>query len=79
MMAQTCVSMNTLTDFADDVDSQKSTTGYVFALGSESVSWVSSLQKVVALSTTDVEYAAATEACKELIWLNDFLKELGKE
>jgi len=28
---------------------------------------------------TEAEYVAVTEACKELIWLNDFLKELGKE
>ena len=25
------------------------------------------------------EYVAATEACKELIWLNDFLKKLEKK
>ena len=28
---------------------------------------------------TETEYVAATEAYKELIWLKDFLKELGKE
>jgi len=52
-------------DFAGDVDSQKSTTDYVFTLGSGAVSWVSRLQKIVALSTMEVEYVAATEACKE--------------
>jgi len=56
-------------DFACDVDSQKSTAGYVFTLGSRAVSWASRLQKIVALSTTEAEYVAATEACKELIWL----------
>ena len=30
-------------DFAGDVDSQRSTTGYVFTLGSGAVSWVSRL------------------------------------
>ncbi|GJX59461.1 putative RNA-directed DNA polymerase [Tanacetum coccineum] len=31
----------------------------------------------VALSTTEAEYMAATEACKELLWLKRFLQELG--
>ena len=43
------------------------------------VSWVSRLQKIVALSTTDGEYVAATETCKEMIWLKIFMKELDKE
>jgi len=27
----------------------------------------------------EAEYVAATEACKNLIWLKNFMKELGKE
>jgi len=66
-------------DFAGDVDSRRSTTDYIFTMKSRAVSWVSRLQKTVALCTTEAEYVAATKACKELIWLKDFLKELGKE
>ena len=33
---------------------------------------------VVALSTTKAEYVAATEASKEIIWLQRFMDELGK-
>ena len=40
---------------------------------------MSQLHKIVALSTTEAEYIAVTEASKELIWLQGFLKELGKE
>ena len=40
---------------------------------------MSRLQKIVALSTIEAEYVSVTEACKELIWLKDFLKELEKE
>jgi len=65
-------------DFAGDVDSW-STTGYVFTLGGGAVSWVSRMQKIIALSTTKTEYVAMTEVCKELIWLKNFMKELGKE
>ncbi|KAK7337003.1 hypothetical protein VNO77_17559 [Canavalia gladiata] len=41
------------------------------------VSWQSRLQKCVALSTTEAEYMAATEAGKEMLWLKHFLQELG--
>ena len=38
---------------------------------------MSRLQKCVALSTTEVEYVAATEACKEAIWLICLVGDLG--
>ncbi|KAM0059035.1 putative RNA-directed DNA polymerase [Helianthus debilis subsp. tardiflorus] len=60
-------------------ESFKSTTWYVFTVGGTAVSWMSKLQKSVALSTTEAEYMAVAEASKELIWLKNFLKELGKE
>ena len=43
----------------------------------ELISWKSSLQPVVALSTTEAEYIALTEAAKEAIWLKDLINELG--
>ena len=43
------------------------------------VSWQSKLQKCVALSTIDAEYIAAAEACKEMLWLKNFLLELGQK
>ena len=60
-----------------DKDSRRSTIGYVFTVGGTTISWISKLQKVVALSTTEAEYVAATEASKEVIWLQRFMKELG--
>jgi hypothetical protein len=39
-------------DMADDKDSKRSTAGYVFIVGGTTISWISKLQKVVALSTT---------------------------
>ncbi|KAE8706560.1 hypothetical protein F3Y22_tig00110392pilonHSYRG00195 [Hibiscus syriacus] len=41
------------------------------------VSWVSKLQSVVATSTIEAEYVAATQASKEAIWLKMLLEELG--
>ena len=51
-------------DMEGDKDSRRSSIGYVFIIGGTAVSWVSKLQKVVALSKTVVEYVAATEASK---------------
>ena len=66
-------------DFTGDIDSRKSTTEFVFTLGGTAISWVSNLQKIVTLSTTEAEYVAATETGKEMIWLHGFLDELGKK
>ena len=64
---------------AGDIDNRRSTTGYVFTVGGTDVSWVSKIQSVVALSTREAEYVAATEASKEIIWLQRFMGELGKK
>ena len=53
-------------DFAGDINSRKSTIGFVFTLGGTVISWASNLQKIVTLSTTEAEYVAATEAGKEI-------------
>lgn len=64
-------------DMAGDVDSRKSTSGYLITFAGGAVTWQSRLQKCVALSTTEAEFIAITEACKELLWLKKFLQELG--
>ena len=62
-----------------DRDNRRSTTRYVFTVGGTSVSWVSKIQSIVAFSTTEAVYVAATEASKEMIWLQRFMDELGKK
>lgn len=64
-------------DYAGDLDKSKSTTGYVFTLAGGAVSWISKLQSIVATSTTEAEYVAATQASKEAIWMQMLLEELG--
>ncbi|XP_048609058.1 secreted RxLR effector protein 161-like [Brassica napus] len=39
-------------DYASDVDSRRSMTGYIFALGESVVSWKATLQSTVTFSTT---------------------------
>ena len=56
-------------DLVGDIDSRKSTTGFVFILVGTAISWGSNLQKVVALSTIEDEYVATIKVEKEMIWL----------
>ena len=64
-------------DMAGDFDSRKSTSGNLITYAGGAVSWQSKFQKCVAFSTTEAEFIAATEASKELLWLNKFINELG--
>ena len=49
-------------DMAGDVDSRKSTSGYLISFTGGAVAWQSRLQKCVALSTIEAEFIAITEA-----------------
>ncbi|CAM8959013.1 unnamed protein product [Rhodiola kirilowii] len=64
-------------DYAGSVDTRKSQTGLVFMVFGTAVSWKANLQKVVALSTTEAEFMAITEAVKEALWLKGIMAELG--
>lgn len=64
-------------DCAWCLDTRTSTSGYIFTAYGGAVSWKASLQKVVALSTTEAEYMAATEAVKEGLLLQGFIEEVG--
>ena len=65
-------------DFAGDIDTRKSTAGYCFFMGDGgSVSWSSKLQKSVATSTLEAEVYAASEALKELIYLQGIMYDMG--
>ena len=64
---------------ASDKDNRRSTTGYVFTVGGIVVGWVSKIQSVVSLSTTEAECVVSIEASKEIIWLQRFMDELGKK
>lgn len=64
-------------DFAGDVDSRKSTSGYVFLWNDGAVAWSSKKQNVVALSSTEAEYVAAATCACQAIWVQGILEELG--
>jgi hypothetical protein len=54
--------------FQTNKDDSKSYSGFVFTLNGGAISWKSSKQDMVADSTTEAEYIAASEAAKEGIW-----------
>ena len=64
-------------DYASEVDDKRSITGYVFILSGGPICWKSTLQSIVAMSTTKAEYMAVVEAAKEALWLKGLVKELG--
>jgi hypothetical protein len=66
-------------DYAGDIDDRKSTSGYVFLLGSGAVAWSSKKQPVVTLSTTEAEFIAAASCACQSVWMHRILEKLGHE
>jgi hypothetical protein len=64
-------------DYAGDLQTRRSTSGFVFIHLGGPVSWASRRQPCVALSTTEAEFVAAADATKEAVWFQQLLSELG--
>eukprot|EP01041_Mallomonas_annulata_P042119 gene42119-biopygen5493 len=54
-------------DFANDMDSRRSITGYVFRFAGAPISWPFRAQVPTALSTMEAEYMAASAAVQEAL------------
>ncbi|CAL5403117.1 unnamed protein product [Camellia sinensis] len=63
-------------DYAGDSNDRKSTSDYVFMMGSGVISWSSRKQPIVTLSTTKAEFVAATSCACKAIWLRRLLETL---
>ena len=63
-------------NWISDTKDTKSTSGYVFTLGGEAVSWKSSKQTCIAISIMDSEFIALDKAGEEAEWLHHFLEDM---
>jgi len=60
-------------DWANCLMNRRSTTGFCFLYNRNLISWNSTLQHTVALSTCEAEYMALKETFKEAIYLSGIL------
>jgi hypothetical protein len=65
-------------DYAGDLDTRQSTTGFVFLMNGGPISWCSKKQNTVASSTVEAEYLAFHAATKEARWLSTLLGHFGR-
>lgn len=63
-------------DFASDVTTRRSVSGYILMIGGGPVCWQSRRQKSISTSTAEAEYVALFEASKQAIWVHGFLSDL---
>ena len=66
-------------DYADKANDRRSVSGTVITLGGAAVSWASSTQRCVTLSTTEAEYVALGEGVKEALFTGAVLSFICPE
>ncbi len=65
------------TDWTEDTDTRHSHTGFVLMFNGGPIIWKSYRQDSVALSTSEVEYMAASEGGKEVVYIRVILQDFG--
>lgn len=68
---------HTDSDWASDPIKRRSQTGFFMTLASGMVCWASRAQKTVALSSTEAEYMALSDCCRQIMWIVNLFSELG--
>ena len=63
-------------DYAGDLGTRRSTTGFQLTAAGAAVTWSSRLQPTVAVSTAEAEYQAAAAVTKEALWMRKLLQDL---
>jgi hypothetical protein len=60
-----------------NINDCKSTSGYVYIMAGGAIMWRLKKQMMVALSSTEAEYIALSEAGRKACWLRNLFEELG--
>jgi hypothetical protein len=63
-------------DWNEDLDDRKSTSGFVFFMGSVAFTWLLKKQPIVTLSICEVKYVAASSCIYHSLWLRKLLNEI---
>ena len=63
-------------NWAQDTNDHRSTSGFIFDVAGSSIAWSSKKQATVATSSVEAEYIASANATKEAVWLHTLLTEL---
>ena len=66
-------------DWGGGIDDSRSTSGYLFCLGTSCFSWSSRKQETTTQSTAEAEYIAGASTVNKDIWLRKMMKDLGHE
>jgi hypothetical protein len=64
-------------DFTGCLDTEKSTSGYIFTLANGVISWKSFKQTITTSSTIYAEFVACYEVTRQAEWLKKFIPGLG--
>ena len=64
-------------DWAGDVDSRRSMSGFLSKMGMSTIQWKATGQKCVTLSTFGSEVMALVSGTEQTIWAREFLKSAG--
>lgn len=63
-------------NWAEDRLDRKSNSGYIFQINGGTISWSCKKQTCVSLSSTEAEFIALSDACKEAIWIRQLLEDM---
>jgi len=64
-------------DWASDVNTRRSTSGFFIKLAGGLISWTTKVQKTVALSSTEAEYMVLSDCSRQVVWMHTLMGELG--
>lgn len=81
LSSRNCLDLHIFSDasWAEDSIDRKSNSGYYCMLYGGAISWCSRKQDIVSLSSTESEYVALAESCKELTWIRMICKQFEIE